>query len=193
MALLYGTLLQSDDVGAVLFPETGPRQGGTMLTITGENLGLQFRDIQTGVRLGKVPCIPFEEEYISAERIVCLLNDATGYRVQEANVEVCVRDCLTDYRALSPRAFTFVTPFFTRVLPAQGPLSGGTRITIEGNHLNARRNAREIVCVTPVGLNPGSTPVMVDIDSAELRNPEVKYNYTDDPTVLRIEPDWSIA
>uniref|UniRef100_A0A4W5PK84 Plexin-A1 n=1 Tax=Hucho hucho TaxID=62062 RepID=A0A4W5PK84_9TELE len=192
-----------------LFPETGPRQGGTRLTITGENLGLQFRDIQTGVRLGKVPCIPIEEEYISSERIVCLLNDATGYRVQEANVEVCVRDCLADYRALSPRAFTFVTPFFTRVQPAQGPLSGGTRITIEGNHLNAgssvsvnigrhlchfkKRNSREIVCVTPAGLTPGSTPVMVDIDSAELRNPEVKYNYTDDPTVLRIEPDWSIA
>eukprot|EP00063_Salmo_salar_P027085 XP_014001920.1 PREDICTED: plexin-A1-like isoform X1 [Salmo salar] len=192
-----------------LFPETGPRQGGTRLTITGENLGLQFRDIQTGVHLGKVPCIPIEEEYISSERIVCLLNDATGYRVQEANVEVCVRDCLADYRALSPRAFTFVTPFFTRVLPAQGPLSGGTRITIEGNHLNAgssvsvnigrhlchfkKRNSREIVCVTPAGLTPGSTPVMVDIDSAELRNPEVKYNYTDDPTVLRIEPDWSIA
>lgn len=41
-------------------------------------------------------------------RIVCLLTDATGYRVQEAQVEVCVRDCLADYRALSPRAFTFV-------------------------------------------------------------------------------------
>ncbi|CAB1336406.1 unnamed protein product [Coregonus sp. 'balchen'] len=76
-------------------------------------------------------------KYQTPLQIVCLLNDATGYRVQEANVEVCVRDCLTDYRALSPRAFTFVTPFFTRVLPAQGPLSGGTRITIEGNHLNA--------------------------------------------------------
>ncbi len=53
-----------------LFPETGPRQGGTRLTITGENLGLQFRDIMTGVRLGKVPCVPIEEEYISAERWV---------------------------------------------------------------------------------------------------------------------------
>ncbi|KAI2649564.1 Plexin-A1 [Labeo rohita] len=171
-----------------LFPETGPRQGGTRLTITGENLGLQFRDIMTGVRLGKVPCVPIEEEYVSAERIVCLLNDATGYRVQEAQVEVCVRDCLADYRALSPRAFTFVTPYFTRVQPAQGPLSGGTRITIEGNHLNAgssvavnigrhpchfkKRSSKEIVCVTPAGVIAGSTPVMVDIDSAELRNPE---------------------
>uniref|UniRef100_A0A6Q2X5U8 Plexin-A1 n=1 Tax=Esox lucius TaxID=8010 RepID=A0A6Q2X5U8_ESOLU len=193
-----------------LFPETGPRQGGTRLTITGENLGLQFRDIQTGVSVA-VSLFLCAVHPINPllDRIVCLLNDATGYRVQEANVEVCVRDCLADYRALSPRAFTFVTPFFTRVLPAQGPLSGGTRITIEGNHLNAgssvtvnigrhschfkKRNAREIVCVTPTGLTPGSTPVMVDIDSAELRNPEVKYNYTDDPTVLRIEPDWSIA
>ncbi|XP_043992814.1 plexin-A1-like [Gambusia affinis] len=192
-----------------LFPETGPRQGGTRLTIWGENLGLQFRDIQMGVVLGKVPCVPVEQEYVSAERIVCLLNDATGYRVQEAQVEVCVRACVNDYRALSPRPFTFVTPYFTRVQPSQGPISGGTRVTIEGSYLNAgssvsvsigpqpchfkRRNAREIVCVTPAVLSPSSSSVLVDIDDAELRNPEVRFNYTEDPTVLKIEPDWSIA
>ncbi|KAG7239845.1 hypothetical protein INR49_030558 [Caranx melampygus] len=192
-----------------LFPETGPRQGGTRVTILGENLGLQFRDIKNGVRLGKVPCEPIVEEYVSAERIVCKLNDATGYRVQEAQVEVCVRDCINDYRALSPRPFTFVTPYFTRIQPSQGPISGGTRVTIEGSNLNAgsyvsvsigpqpcyfkKRNAREIVCVTPAGVAPGSSSVLVDIDDADLRNPEVKFNYTEDPTVLRIEPDWSIA
>lgn len=53
-----------------LYPETGPRQGGTMLTITGENLGLQFKDIQTGVRIGKVACNPQEDQYISAEQYV---------------------------------------------------------------------------------------------------------------------------
>lgn len=57
-----------------LFPETGPRQGGTRVTILGENLGLQFRDIQMGVRLGKVPCVPVEEEYVSAERYAKELN-----------------------------------------------------------------------------------------------------------------------
>uniref|UniRef100_A0A8C1R6Z9 Plexin A1 n=1 Tax=Cyprinus carpio TaxID=7962 RepID=A0A8C1R6Z9_CYPCA len=192
-----------------LFPETGPLQGGTRLTISGENLGLQFKDIQNGVRIGKVACQPIEEEYISAEQIVCRLADATGYRVQEAQVEVCVRDCLPDYRAVSPKAFTFVSPFFTRVLPSYGPISGGTRITIQGSHLNSgsavsikiglntcrfeRRSAREIVCVTPAGLGTGGTPVMVDINAAELRNPEVKFNYMDDPSILKIEPDWSIA
>lgn len=41
-----------------------------MLTITGENLGLQFKDIQNGVRIGKVACNPVEEQYISAEQYV---------------------------------------------------------------------------------------------------------------------------
>ncbi|XP_058855453.1 plexin-A1-like isoform X1 [Acipenser ruthenus] len=192
-----------------LFPETGPRQGGTKLTIIGENLGLKFRDIQSGVRVGKVPCNPIEAEYISAEQIVCEVGDATGYRAQEVHVEVCVRDCNPDYKAVSPKPFTFVTPNFYRVNPPRGPLSGGTQITIEGNHLNAgstvtaniglhpcrfvRRSAKEIVCVTPAGQIPGGAPVMVNINWAELRNPEVKYNYTDDPTILRIEPEWSIA
>ncbi|XP_056293338.1 plexin-A1-like [Pseudoliparis swirei] len=193
-----------------LSPETGPRQGGTMLTITGENLGLHFKDILSGVRIGKVACNPQEDEYISAEQIVCRLNDATGYRVQEAQVEVCVRDCNNpDYKAVSTKAFTFVSPYFTRVVPSTGPLSGGTRITIEGSHLDAgsavfvkiglhacrfeKRSHKELVCVTPGGQSSGSTPVMVDINDAELRNPEVKFNYSDDPTVLRIEPNWSIA
>lgn len=45
-------------------------------------------------------------------RIVCRLNDATGYRVQEAQVEVCVRDCIhPDYKAVSTKAFTFVVSF----------------------------------------------------------------------------------
>ncbi|CAL8402674.1 unnamed protein product, partial [Arctogadus glacialis] len=193
-----------------LLPETGPTQGGTMLTITGENLGLHFKDIQNGVRIGKVTCIPQEDQYISAEQIVCRLADATGYSVQDARVEVCVRDCIhPDYKATSVKFFTFVSPYFTRVHPSNGPLSGGTKITIKGNSLNAgsavalkiglhfcrfeSRNEKEIVCVTPVGKNLGPTPVMVDINAAELRNPEVKFNYTEDPTILRIEPDWSIA
>lgn len=49
------------------------------------------------------------------------------------------------------------------------------------------------MCVTPARLTAGTASVLVDIDDAELRNPEVKFNYTEDPTVLRIEPDWSIA
>uniref|UniRef100_A0A2K6EKL2 Plexin A1 n=1 Tax=Propithecus coquereli TaxID=379532 RepID=A0A2K6EKL2_PROCO len=120
-----------------LSPETGPRQGGTRLTITGENLGLRFEDVRLGVRVGKVLCSPVEAEYISAEQIVCEIGDASTVRAHDALVEVCVRDCSPPYRALSPKRFTFVTPTFYRVSPSRGPLSGGTWIGIEGSHLNA--------------------------------------------------------
>nr|XP_020139143.1 uncharacterized protein LOC105882122 [Microcebus murinus] len=120
-----------------LSPETGPRQGGTRLTITGENLGLRFEDVRLGVRVGKVLCSPVESEYISAEQIVCEIGDASTVRAHDALVEVCVRDCSPPYRALSPKRFTFVSPTFYRVSPSRGPLSGGTWIGIEGSHLNA--------------------------------------------------------
>uniref|UniRef100_A0A8D0GD33 Plexin-A1 n=1 Tax=Sphenodon punctatus TaxID=8508 RepID=A0A8D0GD33_SPHPU len=193
-----------------LFPETGPRQGGTRLTITGENLGLKFEDVRTGVRVGKVICSPIESEYISAEQIVCEIGDASPSRPQDAHVvvEVCIRDCSPNYKAMSPKSFTFVTPTFEKVTPARGPLSGGTWISIEGHHLNAGsdvtvtvggrvcafswRNAREILCRTPPGQSAGSSPILININRAELSNSRVKYNYTEDPTIQKIEPEWSI-
>nr|XP_033782070.1 plexin-A1 isoform X2 [Geotrypetes seraphini] len=191
-----------------LSPETGPRQGGTRLTIAGENLGLKFEDIRFGVRVGRVLCIPIEREYISAEQIVCEIGDASGVRTHELHVEVCVRDCSPDYRAISPKTFTFVTPTFFRVTPSRGPLSGGTWITVEGYHLNAGsdvavtiggrpcafswRRSREIRCKTPAGASAAGAQIVININRAELDNPEVKYNYTEDPTILKIDPEWSI-
>uniref|UniRef100_A0A8B9RWX1 Plexin A1 n=1 Tax=Accipiter nisus TaxID=211598 RepID=A0A8B9RWX1_9AVES len=179
-----------------LFPETGPRQGGTRLTITGENLGLKFEDVRWGVRVGKVMCIPIESEYISAEQIVCEIGDASPSKVHEALCDT--RDTL----------FLWQTPTFSRVVPARGPLSGGTWIAIEGSHLNAGsnvsvtiggrpcafswRSAREIRCRTPPGHTPGGSPILININRAELSNPEVKYNYTEDPTIQKIDPEWSI-
>ncbi|XP_043934298.1 plexin-A1-like [Protopterus annectens] len=192
-----------------LVPETGPKQGGTRLTITGENLGLKFQDIQTGVKVGKVTCRPIEGEFISAEQIVCEVADATNYRPEEAFVEVCVRSCEPNYRAVSEKTFTFVVPYFNRITPAQGPVSGGTLITIAGRHLDAgsdvaiyvgdractfeRRSQRDIVCITPSGQVVREYSVMVNINRAVLRNEDVKYVYTEDPTILKIDPEWSIA
>lgn len=139
---------------------------------------------------------------------MCEIGDASTLRAHDALVEVCVRDCSLHYRALSPKRFTFVTPTFYRVSPSRGPLSGGTWIGIEGSHLNAGsdvavsiggrpcsfswRNSREIRCLTPPGQTPGSAPIVININRAQLSNPEVKYNYTEDPTILRIDPEWSI-
>ena len=44
----------------------GPKEGGTRITIVGENLGLTSRDV--GVRVAGVRCNAIPTEYVSAER-----------------------------------------------------------------------------------------------------------------------------
>ncbi|XP_078393533.1 plexin-A1-like, partial [Cetorhinus maximus] len=196
---------------AKLVPETGPKEGGTRLTITGVNLGLTFSEIRNGVHIGRVRCVPIPEEYISAEQIVCDMEKADPQTAKKGFVEVCVVNCDDEYRAISSEPFTFVTPRFTKVIPSQGPVSGGSQVTIVGVHLDAgssveayvgdnsicqfeRRTSGEIVCVTSAstkGIGPAS--IRVHINQARLLNPNVKYNYTEDPTISRIEPEWTIT
>lgn len=49
-------------------PLRGPREGGTLVTIHGENLGLDFREIQGNVKVAEVDCTPIREGYIPAEQ-----------------------------------------------------------------------------------------------------------------------------
>lgn len=49
-------------------PLRGPREGGTLVTIRGENLGLDFKEIQGNVKVAEVDCIPIREGYIPAEQ-----------------------------------------------------------------------------------------------------------------------------
>lgn len=49
-------------------PLRGPREGGTLVTIRGENLGLDFHEIQGNVKVADVDCTPVPEGYIPAEQ-----------------------------------------------------------------------------------------------------------------------------
>lgn len=48
-----------------------------------------------------------------------------------------IRFTSLNLQKLNPICSLLQTPFFTRIQPSQGPISGGTRITIEGSYLNA--------------------------------------------------------
>uniref|UniRef100_A0AAY4DJD6 Sema domain-containing protein n=1 Tax=Denticeps clupeoides TaxID=299321 RepID=A0AAY4DJD6_9TELE len=191
-------------------PLTGPKEGGTRVTIEGENLGLQVREI-TQVHVAGVRCNPVAAEYVSAERWVLisagksLLPNPPG-----GAVELCIGECSPEYRAFSFQTYSFVTPTFNKVQPEKGPLSGGTKLTIYGKNLDAgsavtvslaqedcpfvKRTTREIVCVTPPSVS-GSVPsaIKLFIDKAEIVSPDTRYIYTEDPTVSTIEPNWSIV
>lgn len=56
-----------------------------------------------------------------------------------------------------------------------------------------RRDAEAIVCISPVStLGPSQASITLAIDRANISSPGVLYTYTQDPTVTRLEPTWSI-
>ncbi|XP_078219830.1 plexin-A3 isoform X3 [Callithrix jacchus] len=190
-----------------IHPLVGPKEGGTWVTIVGENLGLLSREV--GLRVAGVRCNSISAEYVSAERIVCEMEESLVPSPLPGPVELCVGDCSADFRTQSEQLYSFVTPTFDRVSPSRGPASGGTRLTISGSSLDAgsrvtvtvrdsecqfvRRDAQSIVCLSPVStLGPSQAPITLAIDRANISSPGVIYTYTQDPTVTRLEPTWSI-
>ncbi|XP_016800072.1 plexin-A3 isoform X2 [Pan troglodytes] len=190
-----------------IHPLVGPKEGGTRVTIVGENLGLLSREV--GLRVAGVRCNSIPAEYISAERIVCEMEESLVPSPPPGPVELCVGDCSADFRTQSEQVYSFVTPTFDQVSPSRGPASGGTRLTISGSSLDAgsrvtvtvrdsecqfvRRDAKAIVCISPVStLGPSQAPITLAIDRANISSPGVIYTYTQDPTVTRLEPTWSI-
>uniref|UniRef100_A0A452R7C3 Plexin A3 n=1 Tax=Ursus americanus TaxID=9643 RepID=A0A452R7C3_URSAM len=192
---------------AQIHPLMGPKEGGTRVTIVGENLGLSYREV--GLRVAGVRCNSIPSEYVSAERIVCEMEESLVPSPPPGPAELCVGDCSADFRTQSEQLYSFVTPVFDRVNPSRGPASGGTRLTISGSSLDAgskvtvtvrdgecqfvRRDAEAIVCISPVStLGPSQAPITLAIDRANISSPGVLYTYTQDPTVTRLEPTWSI-
>uniref|UniRef100_A0A8C6PYI3 Plexin A3 n=1 Tax=Nothobranchius furzeri TaxID=105023 RepID=A0A8C6PYI3_NOTFU len=176
-------------------PLTGPREGGTRVTIEGENLGLQVREI-AHIQVAGVRCNPVPTQYISAERIVCDMAEALLPHSPGGPVELCIGVCSAEYRTLSTQTYSFVVSLTPTAL--RGPVSGGTRLTVIGRHLDAgsfvsERTNREIVCISPTsGTGTGPTPIRLMIDRAEVTNSDISYTYTEDPTISSIEPNWTI-
>uniref|UniRef100_A0A8C3PT73 Plexin-A4 n=1 Tax=Calidris pygmaea TaxID=425635 RepID=A0A8C3PT73_9CHAR len=189
-------------------PVTGPREGGTKVTIRGENLGLEFRDIASHVKVAGVECKPLVEGYIPAEQIVCEMGEAKPSQ-HAGFVEICVAECKPEFMARSSQLYYFMTLTLSDLKPKRGPVSGGTQVTITGNNLNAgsnvivtfgrqpclfyRRSTKHIVCNTTAS-DEGfeKVKVSVRVDKAKIHQ-ELQYEYVEDPTILRIEPEWTLA
>uniref|UniRef100_A0A671RET0 Plexin-A4-like n=1 Tax=Sinocyclocheilus anshuiensis TaxID=1608454 RepID=A0A671RET0_9TELE len=130
-------------------PLRGPREGGTLVTIRGENLGLEFSEIKDHVKIADVECTPVPEGYIPAEQIVCEMGKAE--RSQFAgNVQVCVGECRPEFMAKSSKYYYFVIPRLLSLKPNRGPVSGGTIVNITGSNLDAGSN----VSIMPLGKQP---------------------------------------
>uniref|UniRef100_A0A3Q0RGV9 Plexin A3 n=1 Tax=Amphilophus citrinellus TaxID=61819 RepID=A0A3Q0RGV9_AMPCI len=169
-------------------PVTGPREGGTRVTIEGENLGLQVKEI-AHVQVAGVRCNPIPSQYISAERIVCDMAEALVPHSPGGRVEVCIGLCNDEYRAFSSDTYAFVSPSFSRVHPEKGPVSGGTRLTVTGRHLNAGSSVsvyinkeeclfvKLVVICGPVGRYQTGPSSMTGTNLHTIQEPKVRAKY----------------
>ncbi|XP_066561226.1 plexin-A4 [Amia ocellicauda] len=188
-------------------PLRGPREGGTRVTIRGENLGLEFREIEGHVKVAEVDCTPVPEGYIPAEQIVCEMGKAEKSQYA-GSVEVCVGECRPEFMATSYKYYFFVVPKLLHLKPSRGPVSGGTIVNITGSNLDAgsnvsitfkdqkciyqRRGGQWITCRSLPSLHGiGNVSVSVSVDRAGLQK-DLRFEYVEDPTVTKIEPEWSI-
>ncbi|KAI7794329.1 putative plexin-A2 [Triplophysa rosa] len=189
-------------------PVAGPPEGGTRVTIRGINLGLSFSDMINNVQVAGIQCTPKEDGYIIAEQIVCEM-DAAPVDSKPGPVHLCVGECRPELQTRSSQLYSFVMPSITGLVPSRGPESGGTKVTIIGENLGAgssvtvffgnqtcefyERTMTEIVCYSaPSQTGVGPVQIGVSVDRAQVRE-SLTFEYIDDPTVQRIEPEWSIA
>lgn len=179
-------------------PLSGPIQGGTWLTIRGDNLGNTWNDTFGEVLIGDVPCDILNHDSV---RIVC----QTRATQKPFSGDVIVRE--KEGQTVAKEKYHYLMIQLTDIQPKFGPKAGGTRLIIYGNNLNigssvqiffdqsqcilesASTTRTQIVFRTPPA-SRGSHQVkklILKIDNAEIvmQNP---FYYTENPKIYRISP-----
>lgn len=107
-------------------PITGPWEGGTNITIRGINLGKNFSDIYSGVKVAGITCMPYEHLYVDTKQIGCKVDSPGVQDYRKGRIVVQI----ADYRGESTSDYQFVDPQIEDFDPKQGPMSGGTQVSL---------------------------------------------------------------
>lgn len=183
---------------ASLSTATGPSNGGTVVTVKGTNLNLAA----TSVLFGSEFAWPLSSTPDGTELTVLSPSASVG------PVDVTVMDAVGQTATLA-QAFTFTrgpAPTISRLLPAGGPVAGGTQVTVVGANFAfansptvtvdgvvvpgaASLDESSVSLTMPVGLRPG--PVQVVVTNADGQSAAASYQYTSagiiaEPTVTSL-------
>ncbi len=120
-------------------PSSGPPSGGTIITITGTNLGVIFDDFAANsITVGGTLCTPLRISYEPGRRIRCQIS--ASLEVGEHHLVVT----LTRHSRGVPRPvvvsatedFMVIRPTLGSVEPGFGPIAGGSWLRIRGTGLD---------------------------------------------------------
>ncbi len=106
---------------------------------------------------------------------------------------------MADFRGESEQNYAFVDPQIRQIRPRRGPQSGGTRIKIIGDHMDAGSHKEayigaapcriasarpeKIICVTGPSVALDRAEVRVVFDKGSRVLPRMKYEYVEDPKI----------
>ncbi|MGP8241047.1 MAG: IPT/TIG domain-containing protein, partial [Solirubrobacteraceae bacterium] len=174
-------------------PVEGPLAGGTKVTITGTNF--------TGakeVKFGTVEAKSFT--VVSATSIMA--ESPAG--VSAATVNVFVKTVGGQSATVSADDFTYVAaPTVTKVAPVEGPVAGGTKVTITGTHFTGAKEVRfgsvaatsvvvvsagSITATAPAGAAGPVDVTVTTVGGTSALSSADQYTYVPLPTVTKVEP-----
>ncbi|KHJ88114.1 IPT/TIG domain protein [Oesophagostomum dentatum] len=179
-------------------PSSGPMEGGTEVTIHGRDLGSTIEDVRDRVFVAGSRCTVISYEI--SKKIVCRVEKGTG----SGPIRVTIGK--TSSRAAeSVMLYSFVEVTVFSVYPVFAPVSGGTKITLYGQNLDAGSNATvrigDVPCdniirnstssltctVARSSSTKKSSKISVKIDGAVMDVPGV-FEFRPDPSVSTIYP-----
>ncbi|XP_034028080.1 plexin-B1 isoform X2 [Thalassophryne amazonica] len=187
-----------------LDPVSGPVEGGTVVTISGSNLGQKAEDIQNSVTVAGVHCNVIHSRYEVSSRIVCETTSSGVELSGQASVRV-----LGGGLGLSAQTFSFQDPAINSVFPQRGPKAGGSSLSIKGHKLRTGHPSEvsvliggvpcivlniqedQINCLTRGSNRTGEHGITVRFGGAERHLQGLMYHYTPNPNITSAAPSKS--
>ncbi|XP_067908087.1 plexin-B1 isoform X2 [Heterodontus francisci] len=186
-------------------PMSGLQEGGTMVTITGSNLGQRFEDIESMVTVAGIPCRADPLKYEVSTRIVCY----TAASNEEVSGHVVVK-VANGGSSSSTQPFTYQNPMLDSISPSHGPKAGGTSLTLNGVKLLTGRPSdirvfvgdlpclisvdienHRVQCLTAPSNQTDDLPITVMYGDIPKKLNNIFYSYTEDPNITIVRPDKS--
>eukprot|EP00163_Fabomonas_tropica_P011925 TRINITY_DN2290_c0_g4_i8.p1 TRINITY_DN2290_c0_g4~~TRINITY_DN2290_c0_g4_i8.p1 ORF type:complete len:2770 (+),score=461.45 TRINITY_DN2290_c0_g4_i8:103-8412(+) len=128
-------------------PSSGPVTGGSTVTIKGEFLGVDPRDLLAVTVAGEVCTL---STWVSEQELHCKLPASGGLQPKSGNVTVTTRNGDSVASSGAGVLFNYVlpAPVIVGAFPRQGDAKGGTRVTIVGEFF---ANSTERLSITIAG------------------------------------------
>uniref|UniRef100_A0A8R1HQ86 Sema domain-containing protein n=1 Tax=Caenorhabditis japonica TaxID=281687 RepID=A0A8R1HQ86_CAEJA len=179
-------------------PSSGPIEGGTLVKIYGNDLGMSVEDVRGKIYVAGSRCNLID--YQVSNMITCQVDKGVGsgpVRISVGRVSMTAAE--------SSELFSFVRISIFSAYPLYGPISGGTKITLYGQNLSSgskisvtvggllcpvdKHNSSSVLsCTTPAGVSIGkSSKVIVHVDHAQIPLDQ-PFEYRPDPSINSIYP-----